>query len=245
MATVYEATDESVGRSIALKLLGPELASDPEFVQRFRREGRLHASLTHSHVVAIYEAGESECGLFLAMRLVRGPTLAALLVDGSLGGERALGLLGQIAGALDAAHAAGLVHRDVKPSNVLVGASDHGYLADFGLTKLGGSTAVTVTGQLVGTLAYLAPEVIRGEPATPASDCYSFAAMLFECLSGSVVFPRTSHAAVLFAHTSEPPPHISRRRDELPEALDEVFARALAKAPGERQPTAGAIVRAV
>jgi hypothetical protein len=128
---------------------------------------------------------------------------------------------------------------------VLVGASDHGYLADFGLTRLDGSTAVTVTGQLVGTLAYLAPEVIRGEPATPASDCYSFAAMLFECLSGSVVFPRTSHAAVLFAHASEPPPRISRRRDELPEALDDVFARALAKAPGERPRSAEAIVRAV
>ena len=168
------------------------------------------------------------------MQLVRGPTLAALALDGVLGAERALGLLAQVAGALDAAHAAGLVHRDVKPKNVLVANGDHAYLADFGLTRLGGDSGATVTGHLVGTLAYLAPEVIEGRPATAASDVYAFAAMVFECLSGGPVFPRPTQAALLYAHTSEPPPAISGRRPELPSALDPVLERALAKTPAER-----------
>ena len=245
MAIVYEATHESLGRQVALKVLGPELGSDREFVERFRREGRMQATLDHPHVVTVYEAGESAHGLYLAMRLVRGPTLAALLVDGVLGGERAVGLLRQVAAALDAAHAAGLVHRDVKPKNVLVAEDDQAALADFGLTKLGGESGVTVTGQLVGTLAYLAPEVIRGEPATPAADLYAFAAMAFECLSGGPVFPRATQAAQLFAHTTEPPPRISRRRPELPAALDAVFEAGLAKEPGQRPKTAGALIGAI
>lgn len=242
MAIVYEATHESLGRPVALKVLGPELGSDPEFAQRFRREGKLQASLEHPHVVTIYESGESAHGLYLAMRLVRGPTLAAILLDGVLGADRAMRLLGQVAQALDAAHAAGLVHRDVKPKNVLVGEHDHAYLADFGLTKLGGDTGMTVTGQLIGTLAYLAPEVIRGEPATPASDLYAFAAMVFECLSGGPVFPRATQAAQLYAHTSEPPPQISRRRAALPPTLDPVFERALAKHPAQRPRDAVALM---
>jgi hypothetical protein len=243
MGTVYEATDVDMSRRVALKLLSAELASDPEFVARFRREGRVQAALEHPHVVAVYEPGESERGIYLAMQLIRGPTLAEILADGELDSARALRLMRQVAAALDAAHAAGLVHRDVKPRNVLVGSDDHAYLADFGLTKLGGSsTGVTVTGEVLGTLAYLAPEVIRGEPATPASDRYAFAAMLFECLSGSVVFPRPTPAAMLYAHTSDPPPQISRRRPELPAALDDVLIGALAKDPGRRPRSATAIV---
>jgi protein kinase-like protein len=245
MAVVYEATHESMGRLVALKILGGELGADPEFVQRFRREGRLQASLDHPHVITVYDAGESEHGLFLAMRLVRGPTLAQLLSQRQLNAERALRLLGQVAQALDAAHAAGLVHRDIKPQNVLVAEGDHAYLADFGLTKMGGGTDVTVTGGLVGTLSYLAPEVIRGKPATPASDRYAFAAMLFECLTGGTVFPRSSHAAVLFAQMSEPPPSISQRRTDLPEALDDVLLRALAKDPDTRPDSATALLHAV
>jgi serine/threonine-protein kinase len=242
MAVVYEASHEALDRRVALKLLGGELASDPEFVERFRREGRLQASLEHPHVVTVYEAGESEHGLYLAMRLVRGPTLAALLLDGVLDARRSLGMLEQVAAAIDHAHAAGLVHRDVKPKNVLVGEGDDAYLSDFGLTKLGGSSGITVTGEVVGTLAYLAPEVILGRAAGPESDVYAFGAMLFECLSGTTVFPRASQAAVLYAHTSEPPPRITGRRPELPPALNEVFARALAKDPGERPGSAGAVV---
>jgi serine/threonine-protein kinase len=248
MGVVYEATQLNLDRRLALKVLREDLATDPVFAERFRREGRIQASLDHQHIVPVYEAGESEHGLYLAMQLVPGATLAELLREGGLDAGRAIRLLGQVASALDAAHAAGLVHRDVKPQNVLVDEGDRAYLADFGITKMGegtavtGSGAVTSTGPMLGTVAYLAPEVIRGEPATPASDRYAFAAMLFECLAGSVVFPRSSDVAVLYAHTSEPPPRISVRRSELPVELDGVLTKALAKDPRARQATATAIV---
>lgn len=212
MGTVFRARHTDSGRVVALKLLGDQLHADPDSGARLQREGRAQASLEHPHVVTIYEAGESEHGLYLAMRLIDGPRLADLIRARQLSARRALALLGQVADALDAAHAAGLVHRDVKPHNVLVGAGDHAYLADFGLTRVGGATALTATGALAGTVAYLAPEVVRGGEASPASDRYAFAAMAFECLTGSVVFPRTSDASVLFAHASDPPPRISARR---------------------------------
>ena len=238
MGVVYEATQLSLDRRLALKLLLPELSHDAAFVKRFRREGRLQASLEHPSILTVHEAGESEDGLFLAMRLVQGTSLSALLREGSVDAERALRLLRQVAGALDAAHAAGLVHRDVKPRNVLVDTSDHAYLADFGLTRVGGESSVTASGDLVGTVAYLAPEVIAGDDAGAASDRYAFAAMSYECLAGEVPFPRSSDAAILYAHASEPPPKISQRRPELPEELDGVFERALAKDPSVRPRTA-------
>ena len=244
MATVYRARNEH-GRRVALKVLAGERTDDREFVARFRREGRLQASLEHPHVVTVYEAGESEQGLYLAMRLVPGSTLATLMHERELGAERALRLLAQVAEALDAAHAAGLIHRDVKPQNVLVGDSDDAYLGDFGLTTLGGADGVTVTGKLVGTISYLAPEVISGAEAVPASDRYAFAAMAFECLTGTAVYPRRSEAAILFAHTSEPPPRVSRRRPELPSSLDAVLERALSKDPGRRPATAAALVEEI
>jgi hypothetical protein len=242
MAVVHEATHESIGRTVALKLLGGELARDAEFAARFRREGQMQAALEHPHVVTVYEAGSWEHGLYLAMQLVPGPTLAALIERGALTVRRTLSLHRQIAEALDAAHAAGLVHRDVKPRNVLVAPGDHAYLADFGLTKVGDTSGPTVAGNLLGTVAYLSPEVIKGEPATSASDRYAFAAMLFECLTGTVVFPRPTHAALLYAHTSEPPPRISARRSDLPAALDDVFIAALAKQPSSRPASAAALV---
>jgi hypothetical protein len=242
MATVYSARDGEHGRRVALKVLAGDRNSDREFVGRFRREGRMQASIEHAHVVTVFEAGESEHGPFLAMRLVSGSALATLMRERALDARRALALLSQVADALDAAHAAGLVHRDVKPQNVLVGESDDAYLGDFGLTRVGGADGVTATGNLVGTLSYLAPEVIRGEEAVPASDRYAFAAMAFECLTGTVVYPRRSEAALLFAHTSEPPPRASRRRPELPQALDEIFERALSKDPAERLERAAALV---
>jgi serine/threonine-protein kinase len=240
MATVYSARQVQHGRLVALKVLAGEPTE--EFVARFRREGRLQASLEHPHVVTVFEAGESEHGLYLAMQLVSGPTLANLMQERALDATRALALLRQVASALDAAHAAGLVHRDVKPQNVLVGESDDAYLGDFGLTTLGGSDGVTATGKLVGTASYIAPEVIRGGDAVPASDRYAFAAMAFECLTGTVVYPRRTQAAILFAHTSEPPPRASGRRPELPRALDGVFERALSKQPGDRPGSAVALV---
>ena len=245
MGTVYSARHVELGRQVALKVLSDELSSDHEFVARFRREGRLQASLEHPHVVTVYEAGESDHGLYLAMQLVPGPTLATLMSERALDSELSLALLHQVGTALDAAHEAGLVHRDVKPQNVLVGDSDDAYLGDFGLTRLGGDEAVTATGKLVGTLAYLAPEVIRGEEAGPASDRYAFAATVFACLTGTVVYPRRTEAALLFAHTSEPPPRISGRRPELPPALDDQFADALSKDPSDRPRSAAAFVDSV
>ena len=212
---------------------------------RFRREGRLQASLEHPHAVTVYEAGESEHGLYLAMQLVPGATLAKLLEERELDSRRTLTLLRQVADALDAVHAAGLVHRDVKPQNVLVGDSDDAYLGDFGLMRGPDATDDTGSAALMGTIAYLAPEVIEGGEAGPASDRYAFAAMAFECLTGTVVYPRQSAAAVLEAHRSEPPPLISHRRPELPAALDPVFIRALAKDPAERPRTTRGLVDAL
>jgi serine/threonine kinase PknH len=242
MGVVYGARHTELGRQVALKVLADRLSSTPEFVARFEREGRSQASLDHPHVVTVYEAGESEHGLYIAMRLVQGSTLAQLMQEGELDTRRTLSLLGQVADALDAAHAAGLVHRDVKPQNVLVGDADDAYLGDFGLTRMGGENGATVTGGLVGTLSYLAPEVIEGARAEPASDRYAFAAMLFEALTGSVVFPRGTTVATLYAHSTEAPPRISERRPELPQELDELFARALSKDPGERQESAAELV---
>jgi serine/threonine-protein kinase len=242
MAVVYRAHQVELGREVALKVLAEELSSNPEFAERFRREGRMQASLEHPHAVTVYEAGESEHGLYLAMQLVPGPTLAQLIEERALSATKALSLLRQVGDALDAVHAAGLVHRDVKPQNVLVGDDGDAYLGDFGLVRIGGATGITADGRLVGTIPYLAPELIRGEEAVPASDMYAFAATIFECLAGTVIYPRRSEAAMLAAHSSEPPPKISKRRRGLPAALDEVFARALAKDPARRYTSARGLV---
>lgn len=245
MGVVYEAVQTSLDRRVALKVLRSELAEDPDFVERFRREGRLQATLEHPHVLDVYEVGESEHGLFMAMRLVSGQTLLDLLRDGDLDAHRALALLDVLAGALDAAHDATLVHRDVKPQNVLVGEGDQAFLADFGLTRMGAETTAAASRPMLGSVAYVAPEIVRGEEPTPASDRYSFAATVFHCLTGNVVFPRGSDAAVLYAHATEPPPRARERRPQLPEELDAILGPALAKQPGDRPRTARSLVRAV
>jgi serine/threonine kinase PknH len=244
MGVVYEAIQTSLERRVALKVLRPELAEDPAFAERLRREGRIQASLEHPHVLDVYEVGDSQDGLFISMRLVQGVTLADLLRTGQLDGQRALSLLEQIGDALDAAHAAGLVHRDVKPQNVLV-EDDYAFLADFGLTRAGTDATTATSRLMLGTVAYVAPEVVSGDEPSPESDRYSFAATLFHCLAGDFVYPRGSDAAVLFAHTSEPPPRISDRRPELPQALDRLFTQALAKNPGDRPRSARDLVLAV
>lgn len=241
MAVVHEATHESTGRVVALKIISPERA-DPGFAERLRREGRVQAALDHPNVVTVYEAGDSEFGPWLAIRLVEGTTLADLIDQGTLDAARSLDLLDQIASALDAAHAAGLIHRDVKPRNILVGDDGVAYLADFGLSQTTDGVDATATGHFVGTLAYAAPEVLRGAEPGPAADRYALAAVLFECLTGSVVFPRPSHAAVVFAHTNEPPPSVSGRRADAPRALDAVVIAGLAKDPADRPPTARALI---
>lgn len=239
MGVVYEATQLSLKRTIALKLLAAHLSEDPVFRERFRREGELQARLDHPRIVTVHEAGESDHGLFLAMRLVRGPRLKDLILGRELNAERTVRLLAPIAEALDVAHEEGLIHRDVKPQNILVGARDHAFLADFGLTKLPGEKSLTGTGQFVGTLDYVAPEQIVGERATSRTDVYAFGAVLCECLTGGVPFLRENEAAVLYAHLSDDPPRLSEREPQLPAKLDDVVARALAKEPSDRYASAG------
>jgi serine/threonine-protein kinase len=240
MGVVYEATQLALERSVALKLLAPGLSESPGFRERFKREATMQAALEHPHVVPIYEAGESEDGLFIAMRLVRGADLRGLADEGA-DARRVVAVLEQAASALDAAHEAGLVHRDVKPQNILVGDNDHAYLADFGLTRGPGERRSTSTGY-TGSLDYAAPEVIRGEPAGTAADVYAFAAVMLEALTGEVPYPESTEAALLYAHLSKEPPRATARRSDLPGAVDVVIARGLAKQPENRYRTAGDLV---
>lgn len=244
MAAVYQATQLSLNRVVALKLLAPNLSDDPGFRARFEREGQVQAALDHEHIVTVYEAGRSEYGLFLAMRLIAGPTLKRLILDGDLDPRRSVRLLAQVAYALDTAHEAGLIHRDIKPQNILIGRGDHAYLADFGLIKAPDEARLTGTGQFIGTIDYVAPEQIQGDPATPASDCYALTGVLYECLTGEVPFPKPSEAATLHAHVMSPPPTVSERRPDLPPALDGVIAQGMAKDPYLRPSLAAELIRA-
>ena len=244
MGAVYQATQLSLHRVVALKLLAPNLSDDAGFRARFEREGQVQAALDHEHIVTVYEAGQSEYGLFLAMRLIAGPTLKRLILDDELDPRRSVRLLAQVANALDAAHAAGLIHRDIKPQNILIDKGDHAYLADFGLIKAPDEARLTGTGQFIGTIDYVAPEQIQGDPATPASDCYALAGVLYECLTGEVPFPKPSEAATLHAHVMSPPPTISERRPDLPPALDGVIAQGMAKDPWSRPAHAAELIQA-
>ncbi len=239
MGVVYEATQLSLERTVALKLVATSYSQDLAFRERFRREGRIQATLEHPHVIDVYAAGQSEQGLYLAMRLVRGPSLAALIGKPSLTVERTVHLLTQIASALDAAHEVGLVHRDMKPHNILIDERrDHSYLADFGVTKARGAVGLTQVGQLVGTLAYMAPEQFKGYEATEQSDIYAFGAVLFESLVGTVPFAMPTEASIINAHLSEPVPKVTAHRPELPTGIDDVVVRAMAKEPDDRYTTA-------
>jgi serine/threonine-protein kinase len=242
MGTVYEATQLSLDRVVALKLLAAHLSNDMAFRARFRREGQVQARLEHPHVVTVYEAGETEQGLFIAMRLVRGRTLKELINAREVDVARTLKILTPVADALDEAHGMGLIHRDIKPQNVLVGRRDHSFLADFGLTKGPTEASLTKTGHFVGTFDYISPEQINGESATAASDVYSLAGVLYECLTGAVPFPKQVEAAVLYAHVADPPPKPSDTRPELPRQLDDVIARAMAKNPAERHGSASELI---
>jgi protein kinase-like protein len=242
MGTVYEATQLSLDRVVALKLLAAHLSDDIQFRERFRREGQIQARLEHPHIVTVYEAGETEHGLFIAMRLVRGRTLKDLINAHELDVDRTLKILAPVAEALDEAHGIGLIHRDIKPQNVLVGRRDHSFLADFGLTKGTTETSLTKTGHFVGTWDYIPPEQINGLRATAASDIYSLTAVLFECLTGQVPYPKPAEAAVLYAHVSDPPPRPTAKLPELPARLDEIVARGMAKDPAERHASAGELI---
>ncbi|MGH3134028.1 MAG: protein kinase domain-containing protein [Gaiellaceae bacterium] len=239
MSVVYLAEDLALGRMVALKLLAPELSKDRRFRERFRLESRLAASIDHPNVIPIYEAGEAEGQLFIAMRYVEGIDLKRLLdQEGALESERAVRLLAHIAEGLDAAHARGLVHRDVKPSNVLLTTQadrEHVYLADFGLTKTSASAEdAAQTAHLSGTTDYVAPEQIRDGTAGAAADVYALGCLFYESLTGRVPYPRASEFETLWAHVDEPPPKPSEIRPELSSAFDRVVATALAKDPAER-----------
>jgi hypothetical protein len=246
MGVVYRAYDLRLKRPVALKLVTPTLARDERFRERFVRETELVMSLEHPNVVPIYDAGDVEGRLYLAMRLVEGPDLGSLLrAEGALEPDRTVAICAQIASALDAAHARGLVHRDVKPSNVLLDGSEHVYLADFGLTRsLGNPIAESGEERSIGTPAYLAPEQLEGLAVDGRADVYSLGCVLYECLTGERVFPRDSRLAEAWAHLEEEPPRASRTRRGLPEPVDRVISRALAKEPAERYPTCGELVAA-
>jgi predicted Ser/Thr protein kinase len=243
MGIVYEATQLSLGRTVALKVLTPHLSDDPAFAARFRREAKLQSALDHPNIVPVYEAGETDDGLFLAMRLVRGPSLKELVEEGPLEPERALALVEQVARALDAAHDAGLIHRDVKPQNVLVDEDGTAYLADFGLTKGRGDRGLTLSGQYLGSLDYVAPEQIQGQPLSARGDVYALAAVFYECLTGEVPYPCDNEAALLYAHLTTAPPRPSEHAD-VPVGFDAVVARGLAKRPDDRFASAGELVAA-
>ncbi|WP_244420167.1 serine/threonine-protein kinase [Streptomyces hygroscopicus] len=253
MAVVYRAEDLRLGRTVAVKLLAPELARNDTFRQRFAHESRVAAAIDHPHIVPVFEAGETDGVLYIAMRYVRGRDLRALLDrDGPLSLETACRIALQVASALDAAHAHDLVHRDVKPGNILIAEGtdsdrpEHAYLTDFGLTKKSLSlTGFTSVGQFVGTLDYVAPEQISGRPVDGRCDVYSLACVLFEMLTGAPPFRRDDDMALLWAHQYDPPPALTELRPDLPEAVDAVFAEALAKVPEDRYETCRGFVAAL
>jgi len=250
MAVVYRATDERLGRRVALKLLAPALAQDAGFRQRFIRESRAAAAVDHPNIIPIYEAGEVDGALFIAMRYVHGGDVRSLLErENPLSPGRVWSIVSQVASALDAAHSFGLVHRDVKPGNMLLdasggrgwgpaGQSGHVYLSDFGISKQQMATAaLTQTGQFVGTLDYIAPEQIENQQIDGRADQYSLACAAFELLSGTRPFRKDTQLGLITAHLSDPPPQVSARRPGLPPAVDQVLADAMAKAPGQRYAT--------
>ena len=237
MGVVYRAHDLGLDRNVALKILSPELAEDERFRERFLTESRLAASIDHPNIIPVYDAGEVAGELYIAMRFVDGSDLKKLLAEGPLPRERAIAIVSQVAGALDAAHERGLVHRDVKPSNVLLDERKHVYLADFGLSRRLGDAATPLgAAQSLGTIDYVAPEQIRGEEVDGRADLYSLGCLLCECVTGSPPFARPSDAAVLFAHLEEEPP--------TPPGLEDVMRTALAKDPDDRFQTGHELVEA-
>jgi serine/threonine protein kinase len=242
MAVVFRAHDPRLDRDVALKIMAPGLALDDAFRQRFIRESRAAAAVDDPHIIPVYEAGEENGVLFIAMRYVRGGDVRSLLDrDGWLPAGRATEIVSQVASALDSAHARGLVHRDVKPANMLLEENadsdrpDHVYLSDFGLTKTSlAATGLTATGQFLGTLDYVAPEQIEGRAVDGRTDLYALACAAFELLTGAPPFRRDQGMAVMYAQVSEPPPLLSSRRAALPAAADGVLTKALAKSPADR-----------
>lgn len=249
MGVIYRGTELRLGRPVALKLIAGDRAADPDFRARFEREARLTASIDHPNVIPVYAAGEEDGKLYLVMRYVDGTDLRHLLREqGPLPPRRVDALIAQVAAALDAAHAAGLVHRDVKPANVLIAAGargEHAYLTDFGVVRLVDSeTRVTDSGEFVGTVDFMAPEHLRGEQTDARSDVYALGCVLHAALTGTPPFRRDTVPATITAHLQELPPRPSETPG-VPAAMDAVVSRALAKDPADRYASAGDLARAV
>ncbi|HET6867356.1 MAG TPA: protein kinase [Solirubrobacteraceae bacterium] len=247
MGAVFRATDYVLERTVALKVITPDRARDSVFRARFRRECRLAAAIDHSHVVEVFHAGQERGLLYLSMRYVDGSDLGeTLAAEGRLEPTRAVSIVAQIAGALDAAHALGLVHRDVKPENILlatVSSREHAYLTDFGIARHALEEHLTGTGVALGTVDYVAPEQARGAEVDGRADVYSLGCVLFQMLSGTVPFARDNPLEKLWAHVHDPPPKLVSVAPGLPTGLEDVLDRALAKDPAHRQQSAGALAR--
>ncbi|HJP65640.1 MAG TPA: serine/threonine-protein kinase, partial [Actinomycetota bacterium] len=252
MGVVYLAEDTRLDRKVAVKLLPPELAGDAAFRDRFIRESQLAARLEHPNIVPVYEAGEADGQLFIAMRYVRGSDLGSLLDrDGPLDPDRAVTIITDVAAALDEAHAEGLIHRDVKPANILLapgrgsGAPERAHLTDFGVTRRTTSrSGLTQTGQFLGTADYAAPEQIEGKDVDGRADVYALGCVLYHCLAGQPPFVRESDVATMYAHLRDRPPQVTAARHDAPSAFDDVVATAMAKAPADRYQTAGELADA-
>jgi serine/threonine protein kinase/WD40 repeat protein len=244
MAVVFRARDERLGRPVALKILSPDLASDSAFRRRFIAESQAAAAVDDPHIIPVYQADEVSGVLFIAMRYVAGGDLGQMLRrEGSLPPDRAADFVSQVASALDAAHGAGLVHRDVKPGNILVdtrpGRPDHVYLSDFGIVRRAAAERLTQVGTNVGTPAYMAPEQIAGQDVDGRADQYSLACVTVQLLTGMVPFEQDQLPALMYAHLSAPPPSLVSRRPDLPAAVDQVVAKAMAKTPDKRYESCG------
>ncbi len=249
MGILYLAVEPGLERRVALKLIAPEAAADEVFSRRFAEESRIAASIEHPNVVPIYAAGEEDGVPYIAMRYVSGADLGRRLArEGRLEPDAAARLIAQVGNGLDAIHAAGLVHRDVKPANVLLSGAtddDHAYITDFGVARnVGTESGLTQTGRFVGTLDYVAPEQISGGEVDARADVYALGCLLFKLLTGEVPFPKDGEAARLYAHLNDPPPAPSLYVSDVPMALDDVVIRAMSKQPGDRHPSAGDLGRA-
>jgi serine/threonine-protein kinase len=246
MGLVYRAEHLNLRRRAAIKIIAPELAETSGFHERFNREARIAAALQHPNIVTVYDAGDEDGLLYLAMQYIEGSDLSSVLrSQGRLRPYRALDVCRQVAAALDAAHAQGLIHRDVKPANVLIDGRT-AFLTDFGLTKRieGTQTNLTKAGDVVGTIHYVAPEQIEGGRVDARTDIYSLGCLVYHCLTGELPFARDTDVAVIYAHLSEEPPRISSVRPELPGGLDAVIAKALEKAPERRFQTCADLMSA-
>lgn len=244
MGDVYAALDTTKQRTVALKILSDQYSNDQRFRERFQRESRAAAILQEPHVIPIHDWGEVDGHLYIDMRLVAGQTLHDMLQLGPLEQERAVNIAGQVASALDAAHAAGLIHRDVKPHNIMVTAEDFAYLVDFGIAEAPGEAHLTMTGTQVGSMAYMAPERFGSNEATSAVDVYALACVLCEALTGDTPFRTESLEQVIGSHISAPPPRPSEINPRVATALDDVVARGMAKHPDDRYGSPGALGRA-